>query len=153
MERKEISLQIWDLLRDASINMEFLMTEFSVRNKLTRLQGRALLQIFIQNEIRLSDLAEIMGMNPGNLSRICQSLENEGYIQRVRSLEDRRVWAIGLTEKGLSIIHSIVDELELTIHTFLDKHPKEDVELLIKLWTDYNEFFNQARVQYQDKRK
>jgi len=32
MEEKDLSLRIWDLLRDASVNTEFMMTEFSSRN-------------------------------------------------------------------------------------------------------------------------
>jgi len=148
MEKKELSLQIWNLLRDASVNTEFLMTEFSSRNKLTRLQGRTLLQIFIQNEVRLSDLSEILGMNPGNLSRICQSLESEALIQRVRSLEDRRVWAITLTDKGRTVIHEIVEELELTFKDFYRDHSTEELQQLVRLWTDYNHYFNLARVEY-----
>lgn len=153
MERKDISLQIWNLLRDASVNTEFIMTEFSTRNKLTRLQGRALLQIFIQDEVRLSDLADIMGMNPGNLSRVCQSLEDEGYIQRQRSLEDRRAWAISLTDKGMSIIQRIVEGIETTFKSFLNEHTHEELELLIKLWTDYNHYFNQAKLDYIKKHR
>ena len=148
MEKKELSLQIWNLLRDASVNTEFLMTEFSSRNKLTRLQGRTLLQIFIQNEVRLSDLSEILGMNPGNLSRICQSLESEALIQRVRSLEDRRVWTITLTDKGRTVIHEIVEELELTFKDFYRDHSTEELQQLVRLWTDYNHYFNLARVEY-----
>lgn len=148
MEKKELSLQIWNLLRDASVNTEFLMTEFSSRNKLTRLQGRTLLQIFIQNEVRLSDLSEILGMNPGNLSRICQSLESEALIQRVRSLEDRRVWTITLTDKGRTVIHEIVEELELTFKDFYHDHSTEELQQLVRLWTDYNHYFNLARVEY-----
>ena len=91
MEEKDLGFRFWNLLRDASVNTEYMMTDFSARSKLSRLQCRTLLQIFIQEKVRLSDLAVILGMNPGNLSRICQSLESEALIQRVRSLEEHKM--------------------------------------------------------------
>lgn len=149
MEEKDLSLRIWDLLRDASINMEFMMTEFSSRNKLSRLQGRTMLQIFIQEQVRLSDLAEIMGMNPGNLSRVCQSLEDDSLLQRERSMEDRRVWTISLTEKGYKVIQGIVNGIEESFKKFLKDHSTEELDQLVRLWTDYNHYFNLVRLQYR----
>lgn len=149
MEEKDLSLRIWDLLRDASINMEFMMTEFSSRNKLSRLQGRTMLQIFIQEQVRLSDLAEIMGMNPGNLSRVCQSLEDDSLLQRERSMEDRRVWTISLTEKGYKVIQGIVNGIEESFKKFLKDHSTEELDQLVRLWTDYNHYFNMVRLQYR----
>ncbi len=153
MEEKDLSLRIWDLLRDASVNTEFMMTEFSSQNKLSRLQGRTMLQIFIQEQVRLSDLAEIMGMNPGNLSRVCQSLENENLLQRERSTQDRRVWAISLTEKGHHLIREIVISIETSFRRFLEEHSAEELHQLVRLWTDYNSYFNQARLEYLSKKQ
>lgn len=153
MEEKDLSLRIWDLLRDASVNTEFMMTEFSSQNKLSRLQGRTMLQIFIQEQVRLSDLAEIMGMNPGNLSRVCQSLENENLLQRERSTQDRRVWAISLTEKGHHLIREIVNSIETSFRRFLEEHSAEELHQLVRLWTDYNSYFNQARLEYLAKKR
>ena len=68
MEEKDLGFRFWNLLRDASVNTEYMMTDFSARSKLSRLQCRTLLQIFIQEKVRLSDLAVILGMNPGNHS-------------------------------------------------------------------------------------
>jgi DNA-binding MarR family transcriptional regulator len=148
MEQKDLSLRIWDLLRDASVFTEFMMTEFSSQNKLSRLQGRALLQIFIQERVRLSDLAEIMGMNPGNLSRVCQSLEHDSLIQRERNMEDRREWTISLTEEGHKIIKGIVDSIKASFKNFLEEHSEEELEQLVRLWNDYNQYFNRNRLEY-----
>ena len=146
MEAKDLSLRFWELLRDASVNTEFMMTEFSSRNKLSRLQGRTLLQIYIQEHVRLSDLAEIMGMNPGNLSRVCQSLERDSLLQRERSTEDRRVWTISLTEKGQKVIQEIVNSIKDSFNKFLEDHSAEELDQLVRLWTDYNHYFSQARL-------
>lgn len=147
MEQKDLSLRIWDLLRDASVNTEFMMTEFSSRNKLSRLQGRALLQIFIQEKVRLSDLAEILGMNPGNLSRVCQSLEQDSLLKRERNMEDRREWSITLTKKGLKVTQEIVDRIRGSFTTFLQDHTEEELEQMVRLWTDYNQYFNRTRLE------
>ena len=153
MEEKDLSLRIWDLLRDASVNTEFMMTEFSSRNKLSRLQGRTMLQIFIQKRVRLSDLAEIMGMNPGNLSRVCQSLEDDALLQRERSTQDHRVWTISLTEKGHNVIREIVNSIEASFKRFLEDHSAAELDQLVRLWTDYNHYFNQTRMEYLSKKR
>ena len=153
MEEKDLSLRIWDLLRDASVNTEFMMTEFSSRNKLSRLQGRTMLQIFIQERVRLSDLAEIMGMNPGNLSRVCQSLEDDALLQRERSTQDHRVWTISLTEKGHNVIREIVNSIEASFKRFLEDHSAAELDQLVRLWTDYNHYFNQTRMEYLSKKR
>jgi len=147
MEEKDLSLRIWDLLRDASVNTEFMMTEFSSRNKLSRLQGRALLQIFIQEKVRLSDLAEILGMNPGNLSRVCQSLEQDSLLQRERNMEDRREWSISLTKKGQKITQEIVDRIKGSFTHFLQDHTEEELDQMVRLWTDYHQYFNRTRLE------
>jgi len=149
MEEKDLSLRIWDLLRDASVNTEFMMTEFSSQSKLSRLQGRALLQIFIQEKVRLSDLAEILGMNPGNLSRVCQSLEQDSLLQRERNMEDRREWNISLTDEGHKVIRGIVDSIKASFKNFLQEHSEEELEQLVRLWTDYNQYFNRTRLGYR----
>ncbi len=147
MEEKDLSLRIWDLLRDASVNTEFMMTEFSSQNKLSRLQGRALLQIFIQEKVRLSDLAEILGMNPGNLSRVCQSLEQDSLLKRERNVEDRREWSISLTKKGQKVTQEIVDRIKGSFTNFLQDHTEEELDEMVRLWTDYNQYFNRTRLE------
>ncbi len=149
MEQKDLSLRIWDLLRDASVNTEFMMTEFSSQSKLSRLQGRTLLQIFIQERVRLSDLAEIMGMNPGNLSRVCQALERDSLLQRERNMEDRREWTISLTEEGHKVIQGVVDSIKASFKNFLEEHSEGELEQLVRLWSDYNQYFNRTLLEYR----
>lgn len=145
MEEKDLGFRFWNLLRDASVNTEYMMTDFSARSKLSRLQCRTLLQIFIQEKVRLSDLAVILGMNPGNLSRVCQSLEESSLLQREHSVDDRRVWAISLTEKGKEVIQDVVENIKTSFQFFLIDHSEEELHMLLKLWSDYNEYFKQLR--------
>ena len=138
------SLRVWDLMKDASVNAESILMEFGIQSKLSRLQSRALLQIFIQKAIRLSYLAIIMGVNSGNLSRVCQSLENAGFIQRERSLQDRREWLISLTEKGKKTTNKIVRVIQKSFESFREDHSEEELDQLIRLWTEYSQCFNKA---------
>jgi len=145
MEEKDLGFRFWNLLRDASVNTEYMMTDFSSRSKLSRLQCRTLLQIFIQEKVRLSDLALILGMNPGNLSRVCQSLEESSLLRREHSVDDRRVWTISLTEKGQEVIKEIADNIKASFQFFLIDHSEDELRLLVSLWSDYNEYFMQLR--------
>ncbi|MDD2542620.1 MAG: MarR family transcriptional regulator [Desulfuromonadaceae bacterium] len=57
----------------------------------------------------VSELAKIMYLNPATMVRILDRLEEQEFITRTRSKEDRRVVKIGVTERGRDI--------ELTLRT------------------------------------
>lgn len=49
----------------------------------------------------MSTVAKILGITTGTLTISVNGLVNKGYVERVRSEEDRRVVLVSLTEKGV----------------------------------------------------
>lgn len=53
-------------------------------------------------QLRMSDLAAAVEMSLSGMTRLATRLENQGYIQRVRSEDDARSWNALLTDAGLA---------------------------------------------------
>jgi len=51
----------------------------------------------------ISELAEIMKVTKPTATNALDRLEHDGYVRKVPSSEDRRVWYVHLTTKGLKI--------------------------------------------------
>jgi DNA-binding MarR family transcriptional regulator len=53
---------------------------------------------------RVQELAGSAGITPSTATRILDALERRGVVRRVRSLEDRRVVAVSLTDLGRELL-------------------------------------------------
>ena len=69
---------------------------------LTRAQHNFLAVLFLAKDNRLSlgDIARESGISPPYVTKLLDSLESEGLVERVSSLADRRVTYAHLTPKG-----------------------------------------------------
>lgn len=65
---------------------------------------------------RASDLGAACSEKPANLTRICDELEQQGFIKRRFSLEDRRSVVISLTAIGRKRIEQIAPEYWAILH-------------------------------------
>ncbi|GAA4010000.1 hypothetical protein GCM10022631_23140 [Deinococcus rubellus] len=58
-----------------------------------------------------SELAERLGVTPGNLTGIFDRLEQEGLLTRERGVQDRRSLQVGITPAGETLMQVAVPEL------------------------------------------
>lgn len=68
---------------------------------LTAMQWTPLLRMAAGQADTAAELARIVGMDTGAMTRMLDRLEQKGLIRRARSAEDRRVIKLELTEEGL----------------------------------------------------
>lgn len=61
------------------------------------------------NSITVSKLARRMYLNSSTVVRIIDGLEAKGLVERVRSLNDRRIVYVSLTDQGSAIINQSPD--------------------------------------------
>jgi DNA-binding MarR family transcriptional regulator len=69
-------------------------------DRLTRTQTSALATVMRLGPIRISELAEIEGVNPTMLSRIVAKLEDAGLLRRLADPADGRVVRVEVTDAG-----------------------------------------------------
>lgn len=70
---------------------------------LYRGQGRILSLLKMQPEMSQKKLSYLLGIRPQSMGELLSKLEQNGYITRMPSLEDKRAMDIKLTEEGAKV--------------------------------------------------
>jgi DNA-binding MarR family transcriptional regulator len=82
---------------------------------------------------RVSQLAEALCITAGAVTGAADRLLSEGYIERTRDEDDRRVVYIQITDQGKSIVEKVLDSQKETITMFFDRLPDEDIKHLKRI--------------------
>jgi DNA-binding MarR family transcriptional regulator len=67
-----------------------------------------------------SDLAEIMSVSGATMSNTLAALEERGWVERVRSETDRRVFHVRLTSAGVKAYEETMQEMEAQLNGLLE---------------------------------
>lgn len=62
-----------------------------------------------ENSMTVSALARRMHLNPSTVVRMLDGLEIKGYVQRIRSINDRRIVQITISDQGMTIVRNTPD--------------------------------------------
>jgi len=97
-------------------------------------EQRAILDLIDQdNTLSQNELSITLGKDKTTVSRTLDALAKKGYIQRVPTLEDKRIKTINLTAKGKLVL----DKTKIIIDNFresmIDDFSKDEVETIFKL--------------------
>jgi DNA-binding MarR family transcriptional regulator len=96
-----------------------LLDEQAVAAGLQPLMHQTLLQVFGADEpLSVSELAERLAVAPALTSRMVRRLEEEGFAERVRSSDDRRVTRVRATPAGVERLRAIDFEVHEHVHQF-----------------------------------
>jgi MarR family transcriptional regulator, organic hydroperoxide resistance regulator len=71
---------------------------------LTHSQLRALFVVGQADEVTAGDLAKSADLNPASITAMLDQLEMNGIVARRRSVHDRRMCMVSLTEKGREVV-------------------------------------------------
>jgi len=123
--------ELWDLVRITSMNMEAAYKPIVESHGLTMMQSRILIATAESKNINIGTISNILEISSGNGSNMCKRLEKEGFIKRIRSLNDERIVELELTDKGISTKEQICDEINKKFKPILDNKSKEDFEAIV----------------------
>ena len=98
--------------------------------------------IGLTKERTMSDTAKDLNVTSGTLTTAIDNLIKKGYVERRRSVEDRRVVKIKLTEKGRSAFRSHEDFHKDLVISALQQLDSHEEEVLIKILSNIDKFFN-----------
>lgn len=96
--------------------------------------------IGVNRERTMSDTAKDLRITSGTLTTAVDNLIKKGYVARERSVEDRRVVKIKLTEKGTAAYYSHEDFHKDLVISALQQLDSKEEELLIKVLTNIDIF-------------
>ena len=75
---------------------------------ITTLQLKMLITLYSAGkEVSIGNLGKAIGVTGGNISNICKKLEKQGFVERIRSVDDERVVNVILTDNGKSAAEKV----------------------------------------------
>lgn len=89
----------------------------------------------------MSAVAKLLSVTVGTLTIAVNNLVKKGYIERVRSKEDRRVVLVSLTEKGKKAYQHHKRFHEEMIQSLLKGLSDQEINTLVTALTNLREFF------------
>lgn len=116
--------------QDAHLQRRFglTLTEWEVMLSLAQADGGAL---------RIGDLAAVVLLSTGGVTRLATRLERRGLVERVPHPTDRRGVALSLTDEGSRVYREATKELnELLRSLMLDRLSAEQLDQLSRTWED-----------------
>ncbi|MCL2057960.1 MAG: MarR family transcriptional regulator [Oscillospiraceae bacterium] len=97
------------------------------------------------NVPRVSDISMMLRVSSPTVTQHLNNLEDQGYVLRTQSKEDKRSVGISLTEKGDGALKSHLVRLEADFNEFIDYIGQDASEEMIKLLMQAHEFFNKMK--------
>lgn len=107
--------------------------------ELTPSQFYAMLALEQHEEIPLSEISERIHRSPGNMTLVIDNLEKDGWVERVRSQEDRRVILVHLTQAGKQKIETARGEHRQAVEKLMEKLTPGEVTQLYELMMKLND--------------
>lgn len=85
-------------------------------------------------EAKASDIARASGLSPGAVTQVCDELVKDGMVERTRSLDDRRVVHIQITDGGREIVERFRNSRREKIRTVLAKLGEQDAGEFVRIF-------------------
>ena len=97
----EFNNSIFSMIREISHKIDILLQDTASELEITTLQLKMIITLYSSGkEVSIGNLGKAIGVTGGNISNICKKLEKQGFVDRVRSIDDERVVNVMLTASG-----------------------------------------------------
>lgn len=126
--RSELQNQIFEDMQTTKRLMQPYFAHLFSTLQLTVGQSYLLSVIAESQPISLKTLAGKTFMTPGAITQLADTLENLGYVHRVRGSKDRRIIHIHITEDGARIIETIHKHRDQLMSKMLEVLTNDELE-------------------------
>lgn len=125
IEGSAVDAQIHEVLRAANLLLRVVaQSVVEVEDVVTSPQPRVLVMIALRGPQNPGAVATELGVHPSNATRICDRLINAGPIARRDDPGDRRYQALPLTDKGASLVATVLEHRRQAVAAVMEKMPK-----------------------------
>ncbi|WP_042167221.1 MarR family winged helix-turn-helix transcriptional regulator [Paenibacillus gorillae] len=114
-----------------SINQEW---NKRMTHNLSYTQFKMMFRLHLEGRLKVSELADSMGITSGAITGVADKLVAEDYVVRERATDDRRVVYIEITPKGKLMIEELLDSQSETILSLFTSLPDEDIQHLKRIF-------------------
>ncbi|GAB2876506.1 MarR family winged helix-turn-helix transcriptional regulator [Nocardioides pacificus] len=111
---------------------------FEVAPEVTLAQHRILVLLGELGARRIHQVADELGVNASNASRLCDRLQRAGLVERARSETDGRVVCVSLTAAGESVLAAVTETRRREIAGILERLPPARIRDMLDVLQDFN---------------
>lgn len=104
----------------------------------TLAQHRVLVLLAARGDLPVGDIADGLGVNPSNATRICDRLQRLGLIFRARSPQDGRVVVVGLSDQGAALVRDVNARRRAEVAKVLSRMTSEQTARALEALTVFN---------------
>ena len=115
--------------------------------EVTLMQHRVLVLLASRGEQSVSMLAEHLGVNASNASRVCDRLQRLGLVARRRSTTDARSVKVAVTADGLDVVRSVDEHRRAEVRDLLGSLSPEAGRHVVAALRTFNEAAHESAQQ------
>jgi DNA-binding MarR family transcriptional regulator len=104
----------------------------------TLAQHRVLVLLAARGDLPVGDIADGLGVNPSNATRICDRLQRLGLISRTRSPQDGRVVVVGLSDDGAALVKDINARRRVEVEKVIGRMTPEQTARAVEALAVFN---------------
>lgn len=94
---------------------------------------------------KMSELADSICLTPGAVTVASDKLIKQGYIERIRNEEDRRIVYVNITTKGKEILHEMRSEGKEVMRAVFSHLSEADLKRVVEIFEQAVENLNNHR--------
>jgi DNA-binding MarR family transcriptional regulator len=134
-----------DALTEALITTSRALVALAVRSvaaapvEVTVPQHRVLVLLAARGEQPVGALAEQLGVNASNATRVCDRLQRLGLVTRRRSTTDARSVGVALTEEGAEVLRGVRQHRQAEVRRVLAALELEDARATVEALRRFND--------------
>jgi DNA-binding MarR family transcriptional regulator len=110
--------------------------------KFDRIKGsrfKYLKEIYRRKETTLTELAEHFDLSKPTVNEVINRFIENGFVEKRRSTEDKRVSFIYLTDMGNTLASTNMLESQRAVQKMFEQLPKKDIKQLVKIFNKFEE--------------
>ncbi|GAA2032698.1 hypothetical protein GCM10009740_23600 [Terrabacter terrae] len=142
-----------DELTDAFVTSARALVGIALRSvnaspvEVTLMQHRVLVLLASRGEQSVSMLAEHLGVNASNASRVCDRLQRLGLVARRRSTTDARSVKVAVTADGMDVVRSVDEHRRAEVRGLLGSLSPEAGRHVVGALRTFNEAAHESAQQ------
>lgn len=131
MEQSNFEVNLVEIFRSIHIKINSSLNNFYEPYGVTAVQATVIVELKKSGAQKISDLSKQLNMTNSNISAICQRLEKNGFVERIRDTEDQRVVMACLTLKGDAISQQMMSNVCVSLIPLLKNATEQDQEVIL----------------------
>ncbi|ADQ08124.1 transcriptional regulator, MarR family [Caldicellulosiruptor hydrothermalis 108] len=132
MELREKKIRLLRLLKEVSIKIREALKYRGDEVEIPASHWMMMSILDKNGKMKVGDLSSILGLSNSTVSGILDRLEKQGFVERERSTEDRRVVWVQTTQKFKECLYMHFKEAEKQFENLLSKATEDEIDKVLE---------------------